>query len=96
MKRCMPHCLFVLLVILILAAGSTGTSPDSSPSPIGQSTSGTGTSGISVYFNAMDTIRSSSYLELPNPDMNYIDVTITNPTGSPQTVIMGSEVPGYT
>ncbi|MFA6363654.1 hypothetical protein [Methanoregula sp.] len=94
MKRCTPL-LFVLLVILILSAGCTGTSPVSSTSS-GSSTTGTGTGGISVDVSAMDTILASTYLQMPNLDMTFIDFDITNPTGSPQTVTVESEIPGYT
>ena len=86
MKRCTPFRLLVLLVILILSAGCTGTLPVSSPS----------SGDISVNVSAMDTILASTYLQMSNLNMTLIDFKITNPTGSPRTVIVESEIPGYT
>ena len=96
MKCCTPLRLLVLLVILILSAGCTGTSPVLSPSSGGSSTTGTGAGGISVDVGAMDTILASTYLQMSNLNMTFIDFKITNPTGSPRTVTVESEIPGYT
>ena len=86
MKCVTPIRLLVLIIILILSAGCTDTSPDSSPS----------SSGISVEVSAMDTVLASTYLQMSNLNMTVIDFKITNPTGSPKTVIVESEIPGYT
>ncbi|MCX6701113.1 MAG: hypothetical protein NTV68_14560 [Methanomicrobiales archaeon] len=96
MKYHTPFFLLVVLLILILAAGCTGTSPYSSPSPAGPSTTGTGTGDIIVDTNVMDTILASSYLQMSNLDLNFIDFTITNPTDIPRRVTVESEIPGYT
>jgi len=96
MKRCTPLCLSVLLVILIMAAGCTETSPGSSPSSGAMSSSVKGTSGISVDVSAMNSILASTYLQMSDLNMTFIDFKITNPTGSTQTVTVESDVPGYT
>ena len=66
------------------------------PSPVGPSTTGTGTGGISVDFGAMNSILASTYIQMVDLNMTFIDFKITNPTGSPKTVTVESEVPGYT
>ncbi len=86
MKLFTPLRLLVLLVILILAAGCIGTSPLSSPS----------SGGLSVDVSAMDSILASTYLQMSSLNMTFIDFTIINPTDSPQTVIVESEIQGYT
>ena len=86
MKCCTPLRLLVLIVILILSAGCTDTPPDTSPS----------SSGISVDVSPMDTILASTYLQMSNLNMTVIDFNIMNPTDSPRTVIVESEIPGYT
>lgn len=87
MKRCIPVLFGVFLVILVLSAGCTDTA---SPS------SGGGTGGISVNVSAMDTILAATYLQMPEISMTFIDFDITNPSGSPRTVTVESEIPGYT
>ncbi len=96
MKRCTPLLLFVILGIVILSAGCTNTSPGSSSSSGVSATTGTGTGGISADINVMDSILASSYLQMSNLDINFIDFTITNPTDSPRKVTVESDVPGYT
>ena len=86
MKLFTPLRLLALLVILILAAGCTGTSPGSSSS----------SSGISVDVSAMDSILASTYLQMSSLNMTYIDFVISNPTDTPQTVTVESEIQGYT
>ena len=86
MKFFTPLSLLVLLVILILAAGCTETSPGSSPS----------SGGIGVDVSAMDSILASTYLQMPSLNMTFIDFTIKNPTDTPLTVIVESEIQGYT
>jgi hypothetical protein len=44
----------------------------------------------------MDTILASTYLQMSNLNMTVIDFNIMNPTDSPRTVIVESEIPGYT
>jgi len=96
MKCCTPPCFFVLLVILILFAGCTETSPEASPSSVVPSSAGTGTGGISVDVNAMNSILASTYLQMSDLNMTFIDFKITNPTGTPRAVTVESEIPGYT
>jgi hypothetical protein len=96
MKRFTPLCLFGLLVILILSAGCTDTTPNSSPSSGGLSSTGPGSGGISVEVSAMNSILASTYLQMADLNMTFIDFKITNPSGSPQTVTVESEIPGYT
>jgi len=85
-----------LLVLLLLAAGCTGTSPTVSASNGASPAGGTGSGGITVAINAMDSVLTSTYVQLPNLDITFIDFTIANPTDTPQTVIVESEIPGYT
>jgi hypothetical protein len=96
MKRSTSLCLLVLVVILILSAGCTETPQVSSPSPAGPSTAGTVSGGTSVEVSAMNAILASTYIQMSGLNMTFIDFKITNPTGSPQTVTVESEVPGYT
>ena len=91
-----PFLISGLLVILILAAGCTGTSPTASTSTGASPAAGTGSSDITVAVNAMDSVLTSTYVQLPNLDITFIDFTITNPTDTPKTVIVESEIPGYT
>ncbi|MCX6690123.1 MAG: hypothetical protein NTZ39_10635 [Methanoregula sp.] len=86
MKLFTPLRLLVLLVILVMAAGCTGTSPGSSSS----------SGGLSVDISAMDSILASTYLQMPSLNMTYIDFIISNPTDTPQTVTVESEIQGYT
>lgn len=85
-----------LLVILILAAGCTETSTASSSSSGASPAASTGAGGITVTVNPMDFVLTSTYVQLPNLDITFIDFTITNPTDTAKTVIVESEIPGYT
>ncbi len=96
MKRSIPFLISGLIVIFLLAAGCTGTSPTASTSTDASPAVGTGSSGITVAVNAMDSVLTSTYVQLPNLDITFIDFTITNPTDTPKTVIVESEIPGYT
>lgn len=91
-------CLLIsgLLAILILTAGCTETSPTVSTSSGVSPATGTDNGGITVAVNAMDSVLTSTYVQLPNLDITFIDFTITNPTDTPVTVIVESEIPGYT
>ena len=44
----------------------------------------------------MDAVLASTYLQMSNLNMTVIDFNIMNPTDSPRTVIVESEIPGYT
>jgi hypothetical protein len=96
MQRGTQLCIIVLLVILTLSVGCTETSPESLPSSGGLSSTGTGSAGISVDVSAMNAILASTYIQMSDLNMTFIDFKITNPTGSPQTVTVESEIPGYT
>jgi len=90
-----------ILLFLILSAGCTGSAPASSSgagaSPAaGTVSSGTGTTGLGVTAGAMESVLTSTYLQLPNLDITFIDVTITNPSDTPRVVTVESEIPGYT
>jgi hypothetical protein len=58
--------------------------------------SGTGAGGVSVNVSAMDAVLPSTYLQLSDLHMNYIEFDVINPTGSPKTVVVESEIPGFT
>ena len=96
MKCYTPLLLLVLLVILILSAGCNDTSSDSSLSSGGSSTAVTGAGGIRVEVSPMDAVLASTYLQMSNLNFTVIDFNIINPTDSPRTVIVESEIPGYT
>ncbi len=83
--------LVVVLLILGLAAGCTDSiagSPESSGSTAGNS--------IVVDVNTMDSLLTSTYVQMANLDVTFIDFELTNPTDNPVTVIVESEIPGYT
>ncbi len=88
--------LLVLIIILILSAGCMDSSPDSSPSSGGSSNAVTGAGGIRVEVSPMDAVLASTYLQMSNLNMTVIDFNIINPTDTPRTVTVESEIPGYT
>ncbi len=77
------------IIILILLVGCTEDTPDTR-------SSGTGSAGISVDVAAMDSILPSTYLQFANLDVTYIDFELVNPTGTARTVVVESEIPGFT
>lgn len=90
MHRSTPLIVPILLVFCI-AAGCTGILSESPESP-GDSAHG---ETLEVGVSAMDAVLTSTYLQMANLDMTFIDVTLTNPTGDPVTVTVESEIPGY-
>lgn len=88
MNRTIPLIVSALLLI-ILAAGCTGTPPEISQD-------GTGDDSLIVDVSAMDAVLTSTYLQMVNLDVTFIDFAITNPTDNPVTVIVESEILGYT
>lgn len=86
----------VLLVILILSAGCTDSEPATPSSPSKPTTTGTSAGGVNVDVNYMDSILASTYVQLDDLKLNFIEFNITNPTDSPKTIIVESEVPGFT
>jgi hypothetical protein len=88
--------LLVLIIILILSAGCMDSSPDPSPSSGSSSTAVTGAGGIRVEVSPMDAVLASTYLQMSNLNFTVIDFNIINPTDTPRTVIVESEIPGYT
>nr|WP_321351737.1 hypothetical protein [uncultured Methanoregula sp.] len=95
MKHGISLCLSVLLVLLILSVGCTDSEPASSSSS-GTPASSTGTGGVSVDVSAMNSLLASTYVQLDDLKMNFIEFNITNPSGSTKTVIVESEIPGFT
>jgi hypothetical protein len=94
MKKRILLCLSVLLAILVLSAGCSDAGPSSSP---GGSTPGvTGAGGISTKVSAMDAVLPSTYLQLDDLKMNFMEFDIINPTDSVKTVVVESEIPGFT
>jgi hypothetical protein len=83
------------LTILVLLAGCSGTTTDAAPSGTGITT-GDSPAGIRADVAAMDSILPSTYLQFANRDVTYIDFDLTNPTGTARTVVVESEVPGFT
>ena len=96
MKYGISLCLSVLLVILILSAGCTDSEPATPSSPSKSTTTGTSGGGVNVDIDYMDSILASTYVQLDDLKMNFTEFNITNPTGSQKTVIVESEVPGFT
>jgi hypothetical protein len=96
MKRCTPLLLSALLVILLLFTGCADTSSTSSPAAGASSNAGTSAGGVNVDINYMDSILASSYVQLDDLKLNFIEFNIINPTDSQKTVIVESEVPGFT
>ncbi|MFA4876470.1 MAG: hypothetical protein WC586_03580 [Methanoregula sp.] len=86
----------VLLVILIVSAGCSDSEPASTVSPGGSPLGGTGAGGVSVKVSAMDSVLASTYLQLSDFKMNFIEFDVINPTNSPKTFIVESEIPGFT
>ena len=93
MKRCIPFLIVIVLAILVLSAGCTDTA---SPSSAGPSATGAGTGGMSVNVSAMDSILASTYIQMPDLNMTFIDFDITNPSDTARTVTVESEIQGYT
>ncbi|WP_292369696.1 hypothetical protein [Methanoregula sp. UBA64] len=93
MKRCIPVLIVVFLVILVLSAGCTDSAP---PASGGSSATGTGKGGMSVNVSAMDSVLASTYLQMPDLNMTFIDFDITNPSDTARTVTVESEIQGYT
>ncbi|MDO9324201.1 MAG: hypothetical protein Q7T80_04495 [Methanoregula sp.] len=89
-------CLSVLLVILIISAGCSDAEPASSTSPGGSTPRGGSAGGVSADVSAMDSVLPSTYLQLADLKINFIDFDILNPTDSVKTVIVESEIPGFT
>lgn len=83
------------LVILILLAGCTETPQNTVSSGTGN-TAGSGSAGIRADVAAMDSILPSTYLQFANRGVTYIDFDLINPTGTARTVVVESEVPGFT
>lgn len=83
------------LAILVLLAGCSGTTQDPAPSGSGI-TAGGNPAGIRADVGAMDSILPSTYLQFANRGVTYIDFELTNPTGTARTVVVESEVPGFT
>lgn len=83
------------LAILILLSGCTDSSPETAPSGT-KNTAGSGPAGIGVDVSAMDSLLPSTYLQFANRGVTYIDFELTNPTGTPRSVVVESEVPGFT
>ncbi|MDD5144037.1 hypothetical protein [Methanoregula sp.] len=83
------------IIILILLAGCTEDTPNT-VSPGTGSAAGAGPAGIRAGVAAMDSILPSTYLQFANLDVTYIDFELTNPTGTARTVVVESEVPGFT
>jgi len=88
--------LSALLVILILSAGCTQSGPATPASSGGSSATGTSAGGVRVNVSAMDAILPSTYLQLASLNMNFIEFDVINPTDSPKTVTVESEIPGFT
>ena len=89
-------CLSVLLVILIISAGCSDAEPASSTSAGGSSPVGVSTGGVSAQVSAMDSVLPSTYLQLADLKIDFIDFDIINPTDSIKTVVVESEIPGFT
>ena len=96
MKYRIIICLSVLLAVLVLSAGCTDAGPASSSSSGGATTGGVGAGGISTQVSAMDSVLPSTYLQLDDFKMNFIEFEIINPTDSAMTVVVESEIPGFT
>jgi len=83
------------LATLVLLSGCSGITTDPAPSGTGVTTGG-GLAGIGVDVAAMDSILPSTYLQFANRGVTYLDFELTNPTSSARTVVVESEVPGFT
>lgn len=82
----------LVLVILSFAAGCTDNIA-ASPGSSGSSAQG---GNLVVDVSAMDAVLTSTYLQMGNLDVTFIDFEIANPTDNPVTVIVESEILGYT
>ena len=96
MKHGIALLLSVLLVLLIVSVGCTETPPVTSYPSGGSSTSTAGTGSVHVNVAAMDAILPSTYLQLADLKMNFIEFDVINPTNNPATVTVESEIPGFT
>jgi len=85
-----------LLVILILSAGCTQSGPATSSPSGGSSATGASAGGVRVNVSAMDAVLPSTYLQLSDLKINFIEFDVINPTDSPKTVTVESEIPGFT
>lgn len=83
------------LATLILLAGCTGTTQETAPSGTGNN-AGSSPAGIGVDVTAMDSLLPSTYLQFANRGVTYIDFELINPTGTARTVVVESEVTGFT
>lgn len=81
-----------ILLILSFAAGCT----DSIAGPPGSSGSTATGNSLVVDVNTMDSLLTSTYVQMGNLDVTFIDFELANPTDDPVTVIVESEIPGYT
>jgi hypothetical protein len=96
MKHGISFGFLIILVILILSAGCTDTSSSPAASPGGATSNGPGTGGMRVAVSAMDAILPSTYLQLSDLKMNFIEFDVINPSDSPRTVVVETEIPGFT
>jgi len=96
MKYGISLCLSVILVLIVLSAGCTDSGPATPSSSGGPVTAGAGTGGIHADVSAMDAILPSTYLQLSDLNMNFIEFDVINPTNNPVKVTVESEIPGFT
>ncbi|WP_394698790.1 hypothetical protein [uncultured Methanoregula sp.] len=79
-----------------MSAGCSDSEPAASSSPGKPATTGTSAGGVNVEFNYMNSLVPSTYVQLDDLKLNFIEFNVINPTGSTKTVIVESEVPGFT
>nr|WP_319375173.1 hypothetical protein [uncultured Methanoregula sp.] len=99
MKFSISLLLSALLVILILSAGcsdSAPTTPAASSTPAKPSATGTSSNGVYVETNYMNVLVPSTYVQLDDLKLHFIEFNVINPTDSLKTVIVESEIPGFT
>lgn len=96
MKHGISLWLPVFLVALLLSAGCTDSEPASVTSSAGSSPGGASAGGIRADVSTMDSLLPSTYLQLADLDMSFIEFDLINPTGSQKTVVVESEIPGFT
>ena len=82
----------VVLLILSFTAGCTD-STEGLPGSSGSTASG---NDLVVEVSTMDSLLTSTYVQMANLNVTFIDFELTNPTDNPMTVIVESEIPGYT